>query len=202
MLTKRENDVLFHMGYEWWMFCAADDLLQTLPDKGDPDPVRNALVESLAMHGRNLAVFFFAKKRFPTTDWNVTDLTHGLVIEKEPAQLEAWRKNANERCAHLTATRENPLTSWDTLTARRLIKERVDHVKNVLGPDVPPDWPGYLPTTSNLLNPSVLIRPARSSVSTSVGTQGTSVVRTSIVTTGTTTFAPNTTGPAGPKRRP
>jgi hypothetical protein len=70
---------------------------------------------------------------------------------------------------------------------------------------VPPDWPGYLPTTSNLLNPSVLIRPARSSVSTSVGTQGTSVVRTSIVTTGTTTFAPNTTGPtgpAGPKRRP
>jgi hypothetical protein len=190
MLTEDEKAVLHHLGYEWWMFCAADDLLRPVPDKPD-DPVRNALIESLAMHGRNLAVFFFQPKHH-STDRSVTDLGRGLVTEKEPDQLKAWRIDANKLCAHLTEERKNVPKSWDASIVRPLIKERIDYIRKTLGPDMPPDWIGDLTTDSYLLNPSVPGPPARSPASTGAVT-GPGLVEISV--------SSNATFPQEPKWR-
>jgi len=199
MLTEHEKTVLFHFGYEWWMFRAAADLLQTLP--GDDDPVRNALIESLAIHGRNLTCFFFDRKQW-ATDWNVTDLGHGLTIEKMPSQLATWRDDASKRCAHLTITRQNPLGTWDVDTGRRLIKERVDHVRKAFGQDMPEEWTGDLPTTSKLLVEQSTGPDSTTAGHVATGSTSTPRVRVQTVT-GTMVerhYVSDTTGPVSPKR--
>lgn len=148
-MKKDKEQVLFHLGYEWWMFRAAHDLLQKLPSIDDP--VRNALVESLAIHGRGLTYFFHEKKRFQT-DWNVDDLDCGLTTTPCPHKLDEWRVDANERVAHLTAGRKRVLTEWDAPAARRLLGERIEEVRTALGRDMPSDWMGDCPTTSELLS--------------------------------------------------
>ncbi len=77
------NDILHHFGYEWWMFRATSDLVAMLPD--NPDPLRNAVIESMVMHGRALHDFFCADRQ--QDDWIVEDLGSGLVKETPSASL-------------------------------------------------------------------------------------------------------------------
>src|ERR1700720_745553 len=58
-----EEQVLHHLGYEWWMFRTMHHWLLALPE--DEDPARFALVESLVVHGRNLGEFFFGEQEGP-----------------------------------------------------------------------------------------------------------------------------------------
>jgi hypothetical protein len=72
------DDAVEHVGYEWWMFKETFDLLDALPD--DPDVVRNALLESLAIHGRNLGHFFFEYHKCQDGGFNADDAGIGLGL--------------------------------------------------------------------------------------------------------------------------
>ena len=150
MLTTDESDVLYHLGYEWWMFRCTHDLLKALPTNGDP--VRNALMESMAVHGRGLTYFFFLPKRF-ATDWGVSDLGRGLVVKGIPAILDVWRDETNKRVAHLTGARNPALSQWDAESARAEMADRIAHVKATFASDFPHDWIGDKPTTTMLITP-------------------------------------------------
>jgi len=152
MLTEDHEAILYHLGYEWWMFRSMYNFLMRLPDTDDP--VRNALLESLVIHGRGLIDFFFceAKKRDNKTDWVIDDLGHGLKHETViPAELIDWRWHTNKRIAHITSSRNDPLTEWKVAEVRRLLEERILCVRNALKGDIPGDWPGDSPTTTNLI---------------------------------------------------
>jgi hypothetical protein len=60
-LTAEQTKTLEHVGYEWWMFRATHDCLKGWPaptPPGEEDPIRNAVLESLVIHGGNLIDFF------------------------------------------------------------------------------------------------------------------------------------------------
>jgi hypothetical protein len=142
-----KEQVLFHLGYEWWMFRATDALLQNLPPNAEGDPVRNALVESLHIHGRALIDFFY-KAKTDKTDWVVDDLNCGVTTIEISAGLKAWRKNTNKRVAHLTDTRTISCAQFEVATTRKAIYERIGAVRKALGAAMPKDWHGDDPIDS------------------------------------------------------
>jgi hypothetical protein len=146
-MTPQQDEILFHLGYEWWMFRAAADILRKVPQSDDP--VRNALVESLAIHGRGL-VFFFANAKKFATDWNATDL--GVVLETSiPTHMDEWRVHANLRVAHLTSARQHALSAWNVDGAQAWLTQRIDAVRAKVGADMPSPWIGDRTTTTSLL---------------------------------------------------
>jgi hypothetical protein len=152
-LTKEQSAILDHAGYEWWMFRATFDILSALePDlpTHQGDPVRNALLESLIVHGRGLAYFFYGKKK-EVKDWHVSDL--GVQAEKwpPPSALDQWREDANWRVAHLTEDRGNQLASWDAVAVRAILQARVDALRTAIAADMPKDWWGDRATQTSLL---------------------------------------------------
>jgi hypothetical protein len=165
-LNDAQKRIVFHLGYEWWMFKSAHDLLMDIAPRYDDiksDPVRNAMVEALAIHGRGLVSFFYGGKK-EATDWHVSDLDATLARTwPPPTDLDEWRKDANERVAHLTDKREIALTAWKVPASRRLFQGCVDAMKAKLGADMPntsPQWMGDDPTTSALVNFPRAVRPA------------------------------------------
>lgn len=145
-MTPQQDEILFHLGYEWWMFRAAADILGKVPQSDDP--VRNALVESLAIHGRGL-VFFFTDKKKRATDWDATDL--GVVLETSPPHMVEWRVDANRRVAHLTSARQHALFAWNVYGAQAWLTQRIDAVRAKVGADMPSPWIGDRTTTTSLL---------------------------------------------------
>jgi hypothetical protein len=134
MATKHE--ILHHVGYEWWMFQSALSLL----DRMDPasDPIRNALLEIMIVHGRGLIYFFCHKERF-ATDWNYDDV--GIAQSPEPAVLKDWREAANGRIMHLTELREKPHTAWKATEVRDALEQLIKGLRG--HPDLPkPSWIG------------------------------------------------------------
>jgi hypothetical protein len=138
MPSGNRAEILEHLGYEWWMFRSAHALLSEHGAEGDP--VRNALVESLAIHGRNLAYFFHEKKRPKKDDWNAEDLE--IELSPMPQELRAWCNEVNKRIAHLTAKRINALDKWNPGAIRPLLEKRIAAVKSHLRGDTPADWIG------------------------------------------------------------
>src|SRR4029077_8120793 len=55
-----KDQALFDLGYEWRMFLKIHSLL-TLVSR-DEDPVRDAMVESLVLHARNLIETFYGNE--------------------------------------------------------------------------------------------------------------------------------------------
>jgi len=60
----------------------------------------NAMIESCAVHGRNLAPFVFYRagkdlQRQPKSDWTAETL--GMSCLPLPAQLDTWCREANKR---------------------------------------------------------------------------------------------------------
>jgi len=156
-LTAEQKKVVFHLGYEWWMFKTAHELLMDLQPRHEAltrDPVRNALVEAVVLHGRALLFFFYGTKR-EDSDWHVSDLGAGLPRAwPPPASLDSWRQDANERVAHLTETRRSSMVEWNVPAARPLFQTLVQAVKTHFGAEMPhgDEWIGDDPTTSALIN--------------------------------------------------
>src|SRR5258706_16094438 len=111
MLTPEERaNGVFHVGYEWWMFRASHALVQSLSN--DDDPLRNALIESMVMHGRVLTEFFYFKKNdnYPD-DINAEDL--GMTRPSTPPELKKWWDDAGKRGAHVSKKRFGTSVNWD-----------------------------------------------------------------------------------------
>jgi len=158
MPSKDHEEILFHLGYEWWMFRAAHDLLKNWGEEG---PVRNALVESLAIHGRGLVDFFYKeehekKEKGRKDDWRVTDLDLALTSPCPPV-LSKWKEDVNKRVAHLTECRKNALlTEWKAKEVREELQRRIYEVKKKIGDNMPTGWTGDRQTGSGVIGSSSL----------------------------------------------
>lgn len=143
------DDALEHVGYEWWMFRELFELLDGISD--EPDPVRNALLESLTLHGRVLGRFFTSFTNRSTEAFNAEDTGIGVALVPEPPEMEAWRKEMNGRVAHLLMHRVDPKKDWGALAVRTFLDGRIAVLKARVA--VPVDWIGDRTTGSKLLQP-------------------------------------------------
>jgi len=137
--TPEEEKALHHLGYEWWMFRSTHAIVTALD--WDDDPVRNALVESLVIHGRNLIDFFYTP---PIKD----DLVANHVRCRQqppsyiPSALKEWREQAHKRIAHLTETRFEDYKMWKAGEVRSELETRLAGVRTAMGADMPEGWKG------------------------------------------------------------
>ena len=142
MLNKDQKDVLDHLGYEWWMFRATYELLKNI--EKNSDPARNALVESLWVHGRALIDFFYFKP--DSGDWGVKTLNLRRSEWKEDSEptktLNDWRINTNKRVVHITKKRQDPLQYESFPVVNGVIEQRIKEVKTALATDMPVNWIG------------------------------------------------------------
>ncbi len=151
MLNPKEEDVLFHLGYEWWMFRSTYEALKNLGNSNTP--MRNALVESLLLHSRALIYFFhFSKKQ---DDWIVEDLGHSLrtTALRPNTLLDSWRVEVNKRVAHLTGLRETPLASLNIDPIYNELEKSINKVKTALNNDIPSGWIGNQPADTSFPAP-------------------------------------------------
>jgi len=156
----RTEEVLMHLGYEWWMLRSTMRLLQCIGNNHNGDPVRNALLESLIIHCRGLIDFFFngsQKKR--ADDWTAENL--GQHRKDKPPGVSAWLEEANKRVAHITEKRAEPLGSWNIEAIRLLLSKeidsvRIDSVRMALGTGFPSDWLGDASVESHFISPPAL----------------------------------------------
>lgn len=155
-LCESREVVLDHLGYEWWMFESTGLMLSALPD--GPGPVRNALLESLVIHGRQLIDFFYSASKPLSDDWTVDMLGHGLSRQRIPPDLMAWRTDANKRIAHMTASRRSPLAEWDIQSIAQHLESRMEEVRRAMGDDFPAVWSGNAPRISSLLLATDVLR--------------------------------------------
>lgn len=156
MLTEVQEEILHHLGYEWWMFRATHALLLGMPVSDDPK--RNALLESLLMHTRQLIDFFFkveSEKGPRQSDLTVEKLDCGLSRQEErkDGDLWKWREMVNKRVLHLTEARRMPIAEWHLELPRRALQRCIDEIKEKL--PVPPGWIGDAPVgpTGSALQP-------------------------------------------------
>lgn len=152
------DDLMHHLGYEWWMFRSTLAALKRLNSDqldGRDDPVRNALVESMVLHGRALIDFFF--KRGGTShksDWTVEsfelpDLKRKKVTEKS---FEAsWHAMASKRVMHMATERSEPAGSWDGDKLYELLDAEITSLFAHLPGSRNDDWLGNASTESLLL---------------------------------------------------
>lgn len=136
-LTDTEQKALDHLGYEWWMFQAVYRELLSHTDDG---PLRNALVESLAIHGRNLIDFFYTKPG--SDDLSPTNVRSRRETTPIPAFLAEWKTEANKRVAHLTETRFSGYKLWNAEKVLRSLDALISGVRYAMDSDLPPDWIG------------------------------------------------------------
>src|SRR4051812_26707403 len=105
------------------MFRTTHSLLARLPHHDDP--VRNALIESMALHGRVLLDFFCEKPK--DDDFGVEHLGIGMQRTNEPI-LKEWKLRAKKCVVHLTESRLKP-SIWDVDPVLATLKGLVDTVK-------------------------------------------------------------------------
>jgi hypothetical protein len=149
MLTPQERaNGVFHVGYEWWMFRASLALVQSLPK--EDDPLRNALIESMVMHGRALTEFFYFKKneKYPD-DINAQDL--GMSCPSLPSELKKWWENAGNRVAHISKKRFGAWIDWDGRAPFNILGERIAELRKACSKEIGADWIGDWPTESKHL---------------------------------------------------
>lgn len=143
-----QNEVLRHVGYEWWMFRATRHLILN----GSPGPqgivIGNAASDSNFVHARVLAHFFFdAGQQSRGDDW--TAKTLGMERPPLPPVLDDVCKHVNKRVAHLTEGRAPSGFSYpDPSKVEQLLAERIQALKTSLGTAMPPRWIGDSPVPS------------------------------------------------------
>jgi hypothetical protein len=137
VLTKER--CLEHLGYEWWMFRSMSALLQTIAESDAwlRDPVRNAMVESLVVHGRGLVEFFFRPPVTPGARARGNEDARCDVLGVPPATasnfVDEWHDEASKRVVHFTHRRHAPLASWDTPRLLQELQPKMDEVRRSVG---------------------------------------------------------------------
>jgi hypothetical protein len=152
-----QDEIVYFVGYEWWMFRA----MRWALEKGIPfaphknDPVRNAVADSLAIHGRALISFFWGTKK-QTTDLHVTDLGLYAPPWPPPPVLLTWHTDTNKRVAHLTESHADPVIVWNVAAAQTELEPRIEALRVTLGPAALANakWTGDADPASRLLVPS------------------------------------------------
>lgn len=142
-MNRYYDELVHNLGYEWWMLRSAVHLL----DRIDPrlhDPVRNALVESLVLHGRNLIHFFFSGRADWRGDWNAEkSLSMPRLNITDYPTINDWYEKANLHVLHLTTERANPVARWPSHELMKILEERVNTMSLQLADQLPEDWIGY-----------------------------------------------------------
>lgn len=181
MATQQElNEMLDHVGYEWWMFQAT--YLQLMDIDLTGDVVLNALVESLAIHGRGLIGFFYQTQRRPG---DITCEHYGMKRELMPepgSVVRAWKDDADKRIAHITNTRLTRQLSWPTSDLCKVLEKKIDELRAQLGHPLPHDNSRQGTIHTLLRDPKAGVARAwytPHSTSTPVSTDAGFVVRTS-----------------------
>ena len=125
-------EALEHVGYEWRMFRQLGSILALLPRSDDP--IRDALVESLVVHARNLSEFFF-------DDGNGRAIREplGLAPEATPGEVATFLTQANNHVAHLSPRRTTK-RDWDYVHIAAHFERRLG-VLRATG-NVPANWDG------------------------------------------------------------
>lgn len=141
------EQVLHHLGYEWWMFRNTLWILQRLEQRKS-DPVRNAIVESLVVHGRNLGEFFFASSYY---DAGAKLL--GLEREKAPREVGIWIEMASRRALHMQAPRfvADKLEEVDVMPVFDHFARMIQKVVDRASPALPETWLGFQREGTGLL---------------------------------------------------
>ena len=105
-------------------------------------PTRNALVESLAIHGRALIEFFYLEDH--KNHWNLRDLGLKPIGHSNlPDALEQWQDATNEYVAHLTEGRVKELAAkLPARATREALEKCVEWVKTEMAAALPADWIG------------------------------------------------------------
>lgn len=138
-----------HLQYEIWMFSELPELLRTA--EALPAVHRNALVESFAIHIRDLIGFFYAgtsphgddiiaEDFFPEPDiWR-------NAIPAKSDYLEELRIRANKEVAHLTYTRLQLTPDngrWDYDRAFEVLNEIIATFRSIVPEEhINQKWPG------------------------------------------------------------
>jgi len=158
-LTSLESEILEHLGYEWWMIRETSFVLLNIPDI--VNPIRNALLESINIHIRNLTGFFFHSKdksqSFYKGDWTITQLNHNLTTTEMPDMLKNYAIEVNKRMVHITDQRSKTLPKWDIEIASNLLKERISQVKMAFATDFPDKWSGDADEMTSLQRKMLLV---------------------------------------------
>lgn len=142
--------VLKHLGYEWWMFRCMKELLPYVSPSDDP--IRNAMAESLGIHGRDLIDFFYRPPTKPD-DWTVRDVAPEMVSTvPTPQHLTDWCVTVNKCVAHITNVRAEQLQLQDAQGVYDAIEAKISALKGVLGAEFPADWSGDEDTRSSLVS--------------------------------------------------
>ena len=166
-LSETLKAMLVHVGYEWWMFRATYAQLQTISEK--PDVVQNALIESLAIHGRGLILFFYESRSAHSCD--VTCKDYGMRRTKLSAKEKAlsdWKRDADKRIAHVTDARLHDLTQWRTGAVHDALKGKIDELRTLLKAEIPQPW--IADDSTDTIHPLVRREPTESAVITTSGT--------------------------------
>jgi hypothetical protein len=163
-MTGDQSEALYHLGYEWWMFRNLHELLRHLPN--DTDPVRNAMIESLAMHGRDLIDFFYDGSRLMGDDYSLETFGLARAAATDPVLTE-WRTHTNKRVAHVTSVRTQQRYNWPTEELLKVLVARIQDFRNAIGGSFPSNWGGDMPESASA---HLVIRPNAVPQSRTVGT--------------------------------
>ncbi|MBI2301007.1 MAG: hypothetical protein HYU66_19010 [Armatimonadetes bacterium] len=151
-MTPQQLQIVRHLGYEWWMFRAMRALL---PMTGsDADPVRNAAIESLAIHGRAIIDFFYLE-RTRADDWRAWDLDTTITPANQraamPQCLSNWHTLTSKLTAHMTNARASGVELSDLEDVYKALKSQIETLKASLGAGFAAAWQGDAATTSALI---------------------------------------------------
>jgi hypothetical protein len=144
---KNRSVVLDRIGYSWWMLRATTRILSHIGREHTEDPVRRALVESLAMNDRVLVEFFsnHEKHEKDGTECGLRvrdlDLPEATTqkLEQWPPIFRTWWDRASAYAVHADWPEEKVL--WDdALVLEAELDKRMKTLREVFNSDVPEQW--------------------------------------------------------------
>jgi hypothetical protein len=182
--TKQQ--ALHDLGYEWRMFRTMHSLLTEMSDIDDP--VRDAMVESLVLHARNLIETFYQ-----TREGKETQRVLSIRPERMGEEIGRLYGAASSRIVHLSPDRPAVKPPWEFAPLIQALESKILGLRHA--GTIPTDgWEGDRPVATKLLSlprgPSASATPSpMDPISPTGGAQpGVAVPPTSGVT-----------GPAGPQ---
>lgn len=142
--SSLRKTILHHVGYEWWMFRAALTTLERLADDKD-EPIRNALIETMVLHGRVLIDFFFKREGAFVVpgDWTVKEFGLEWPEASKGSFEYEWHKAASKRVVHMAGERAEPASSWNGNELRAILGGKIAWMLNEIDDKPEDSWIGF-----------------------------------------------------------